>query len=150
MSPQSLALRRSPPAELLPRRRSRFERLQVSLADGASTTVHLASYDARTFVPRVVMFEQPEPLVRWCRRNGVRHAVVGGFFARPQYAPLGELRIAGDAKSSVAFDHPWGSSRACVEIAGGGSGLPAGTSCPPSPTVICSRPDHCSCLAAGP
>jgi exopolysaccharide biosynthesis protein len=45
--------------------------------------------------------------------------VVGGFFARPQYDPLGALRIGGEDRWSVPFDSPWGEMRACVHVADG-------------------------------
>ena len=59
------------------------------------------------------------PLVRWCRTYGVRHAIVGGFFARPDHVPLGELRIGGEPRRFVPFDPPWGGVRACVQIVEG-------------------------------
>ncbi|MDQ6816519.1 MAG: phosphodiester glycosidase family protein [Actinomycetota bacterium] len=96
-----------------------MERLRIALPDGARTTLHLASYEMGAFTPRVVGFEHPEPLQRWCRCNGVRHALVGGFYLRPQYAPLGELRIGGEAKHAVAFDEPWDLVRACAQITAG-------------------------------
>lgn len=117
MSPQAFGLRLARRTDVLPRRRSRLERLRVALPDGARTTLHLASYEMSSFAPRVVAFEQPEPLERWCRRHGVRHAVVGGFYMRPEYAPLGELRIGGELQPSLSFDRPWESVRACVHIA---------------------------------
>ena len=104
---------------ILPRREARLERLRARLPDGARTTVHVASYDRAAFAPRVAALEQPMPLVRWCRDQSVRHAVVGGFFVRPQYAPLGELRLAGVAQPSVPFAAPWGEHRASVHIDGG-------------------------------
>ena len=106
-------------ADVLPRRRSKLERLCVLLPDGAQTTVHLASYELGAFRPRVAVFDRPEPLVGWCRRNGVRHAVVGGFFARPEYQPLGELRVRAQRQHSIPFDEPWGSVRACVQFSDG-------------------------------
>lgn len=57
--------------------------------------------------------------MRWCGEKGVRQAVVGGFFVRPDYAPLGQVRIAGEPRPSVAFEAPWGDMRACVHIADG-------------------------------
>jgi Phosphodiester glycosidase len=119
MSPPSLPLRRLRAATVLPRRATRLERLRVRLADGARTTLHVATYELGSFSPRVVAFEEPIQLVRWCRSTGARHAVVGGFFARPQYAPLGQLWIEGVAQSSVPFDAPWGDVRACVHIDAG-------------------------------
>ncbi|MDQ6822642.1 MAG: phosphodiester glycosidase family protein [Actinomycetota bacterium] len=115
MSPMQLARR----VEALPRRRCRLERLRIALADGARTTVHVVNFETDSFMPRVVAFEKAQPLARWCRRNGVRHAVVGGFFARPRYQPLGDLRIGGEPRPSVAFDQPWGSLRACVQVTAG-------------------------------
>jgi Phosphodiester glycosidase len=100
-------------------RRSRVERTRVRLGDGASTTLHVASYDRGSCDVRVVVLERPVPLVRWCTQGGVRDAIVGGFFLRPQYMPLGEVRIDGVAQPSVAFDAPWGDVRACVQIVDG-------------------------------
>ena len=57
--------------------------------------------------------------MRWCAQRVPRQAVVGGFFVRPDYAPLGQLRIAGEPRPSVAFEAPWGDMRACLHIADG-------------------------------
>jgi hypothetical protein len=70
-------------------------------------------------VPRVAVVEPPTELVRWCRRQAVGHAIVGGFFVRPGYVPLGELHVGGEARASVPFDAPWAGVRGCVEIVGG-------------------------------
>ncbi len=114
MSPNSLPARRARPVDLLARRRSRLTRVRVRLSDGARTTLHVASYDRQVVSPRVVVLDEPIPLVRWCRVNGVRDAVVGGFFVRSRGVPLGHVRIGGTAQPSVAFDAPWGAVRACV------------------------------------
>ncbi len=45
--------------------------------------------------------------------------MVGGFFLRPDYLPLGELRIDGSVCPFVPFDAPWGDVRACVQIVAG-------------------------------
>jgi hypothetical protein len=97
-------------------RRARLQRLRPRLPDGARTTLHVASYELSDFAPRVVAFDEPIPLIRWCDEHRVRNALVGGFFVRPQYAPLGELRISGASCPSVAFDDPWATVRACLEI----------------------------------
>src|ERR671910_2318946 len=104
MSLSSSSLRRVRAARPQPRRRSRLERSCVTLGDGATTTLHVASYERSAFDVRVVALEEPAPLVRWCAEQGVREAVVGGFFVRPDYAPLGQLRIAGEPRPSVAFE----------------------------------------------
>jgi hypothetical protein len=100
-------------------RPSSLERRRITLPDGVHTTLHVAAFHRRAFTTRVALIEPPMELVRWCRQREVRHAVVGGFFARPEYVPLGELHIGGEARRSVPFEAPWGDVRACVEIVGG-------------------------------
>jgi hypothetical protein len=119
ISTSPLPARRVRSPELLPRRRSRIERLRVRLADGALTTLHVASYRREVYAPRVVVLERPLPLARWCGQEQVRHAVVGGFFARPQYAPLGRLRVSGVEQPSVAFEPPWDRQRGCLQVVAG-------------------------------
>src|SRR3954449_9887428 len=103
MSPHPPSLRRLRTARVLQRERSRVERSRLALADGATTTLHVASYDLEAFDVRVAALDRPAPLVRWCEQEDVRHAVVGGFFIRREGIPLGELRIDGEARSSVPF-----------------------------------------------
>lgn len=91
----------------------------MRLGDGARTTLHVASYDRQAVNARVVVLERPAPLVRWCREQEVRHAVVGGFFVRPDCLPLGQLQVGGEVRPAVPFDAPWGGVRACVHVAGG-------------------------------
>src|SRR5215204_1721695 len=106
-------------ARALPQRRLDVQRLYVPLADGAATTLHVASYDLEAFDVRVAALDTPAPLLRWCEEQGVRHAVVGGFFVRRDGTALGELRVDGAARPSVPFDAPWGDLRASVNVAGG-------------------------------
>src|SRR5215207_4106711 len=86
------------------------------LAGGAATTVHVASFPLARVATRVVRLEAPERLVRWCRRTGTPHAIVGGFFVRAGNAPLGELRVGGAELEHVPFAAPWGALRACVHV----------------------------------
>jgi hypothetical protein len=101
------------------RRRPSVTSRRVRLGGGARTTLHVASYERRAFNARVEVLERPMPLVRWCGQAGVRHAVVGGFFSRPGYMPLGQVQVDGRPRPSVAFDPPWGDVRACVQITDG-------------------------------
>jgi hypothetical protein len=89
----------------------------VTLRDGARTTLYVASYDRWAFRARVEILSRPTPLVRWCDETGVRDAVVGGFFARPRFEPLGQVQINGQTRPSLPFDSPWCDVRACVQIA---------------------------------
>ena len=108
---------RNPPPIRRLRAQPRLDTLRPRLPDGARSTLHVARFAVEAWTPRVVAFERPTQLVRWCRAQGVLHAVVGGFFLRPDYLPLGELRIAGSVRPFVAFDAPWGDVRACVHVA---------------------------------
>jgi hypothetical protein len=115
MSPTPPPLRR-----LLAKRAARLERTRVTLADGARTTLHVATYDRDAYIPRVAVFDAPTPLARWCRDSGIRHAVIGGFFLRPTYQPLGEVRVDGSVEPFAPFDTPWAAVRACLQIDGSG------------------------------
>jgi hypothetical protein len=93
-----------------------LERVRLTLADGAATTLHVARYELPGTAVRVRRLAHPEPLAAWCRRNGVGEALVGGFFVRPHGAPLGELRTRGILRRSVPFAAPWSGVRACLHV----------------------------------
>jgi hypothetical protein len=107
------------PASLDTARAGRLARARLALADGAATTVYAAAYDARATELRVAVLRRPQPLAAWCAAHGVAEALVGGFFARPNGVPLGELRTRGVTRRHVAFTAPWGDVRACVHVEGG-------------------------------
>jgi len=44
---------------------------------------------------------------------------VGGFFTRPDGAPLGEVRTGGILRRHAPFAEPWRAVRACVHVEGG-------------------------------
>jgi hypothetical protein len=120
-------------ARALGSRPRHLRRLRVELADGAATTLHVASYDLRRVTPRVVRIARPTPLERWCRQHRVNDAVVGGFFERPSGMPLGELRTSGITRPSTPFDAPWGDLRACLHVAGDDVALARRDQLPPDP-----------------
>ncbi len=108
------ALRSTPPRQ--PGRT--LSRLRVQLADGAWTTLHVATYDRARWGLRVAALARAVPLVQWCAEQGVGDAVVGGFFQRSRGLPLGELHVDGRAVYGIPFDPPWGARRACVRVTG--------------------------------
>jgi hypothetical protein len=89
----------------------------------------VAAFALARVAVRVVRLERPEALVSWCRRGGVAHAIVGGFFVRAGNTPLGELRIGGAEVEHIPFTPPWGALRACVH------GGPGGVSIAPRPDL---------------
>ncbi|MGH2979761.1 MAG: phosphodiester glycosidase family protein [Solirubrobacterales bacterium] len=92
---------------------------RAELSDGVATTVHMAAYDLATTDVRVVALARTEPLLEWCTRARVAHAIVGGFFVTSTGEALGELRAAGIRRPSVPFTAPWGDVRSCVQVKGG-------------------------------
>jgi hypothetical protein len=105
-------------ARALGTRPRHLQRLRLDLADGAQTTLHVATHDLRRVTPRVVRLAHPAPLQRWCREHGVGEAIVGGFFVRPGGMPLGALRTSGIARPALPFDEPWGAVRGCLHVVG--------------------------------
>jgi hypothetical protein len=91
-----------------------------SLADGEVTTMYAVRYPRRSTRARVVYFPRPERLDVWCRRNGVEEAVVGGFFLRDPYRPLGDLWIDGRPMAHEPVAPPYAARRAGVMIDDGG------------------------------
>jgi hypothetical protein len=124
MRPTSSSLRRllpRPPARQAPATApapARLERFRITHSDGARTTLHVATYERRAYAARIALLPEPLPLARWCAEEGISHAIVGGFFVRPQFLALGQVQIAGGAQPHVPFDHPWGVLRACLQVDG--------------------------------
>jgi hypothetical protein len=91
-----------------------------SLDDGETTTVYAVRCPlARTRV-RVVFFPRPQRLDVWCRAATVQEAVVGGFFVRDPYRPLGEVWAAGRAVRHEPLPERFAPRRACVVSDGDG------------------------------
>lgn len=86
------------------------------LDDGEVTTVYAVRYPRRSTRARVVHFARPEHLDVWCRRNGVDEAIVGGFFVRDPYRPLGELWIDGRLLRHEPIAAPYAARRGGVVI----------------------------------
>jgi Phosphodiester glycosidase len=108
----------SPPAEV-EAAKPLLERRRLRLADGAATTLHVARFERRAFLPRVVALRPCSTVRDWCERSGAEHAIVGGFYMRPGGPALGDLWIGGRALPTEPFDAPWHEQRACVHIYGG-------------------------------
>ena len=86
------------------------------LPDGEVTTVYAVRHPARSTRAWVVHFEQPEHLDVWCVANGVGEAIVGGFFLRDPYRPLGELWIDGRPAPHEPVAPPHGPRRGSVVV----------------------------------
>jgi len=87
-----------------------------TLTDGEVTTVYAVRYPSRSTAVRVLHFPKPQRLDVWCVANGLREAVVGGFFLRDPYRPLGELWIEGRPAGHEPIAGPYGPLRGSVVV----------------------------------
>jgi Phosphodiester glycosidase len=95
--------------------------------------VYVACHDpARTEI-RVTVLPGQQRLEAWCAARGVREALVGGFFTRPDGLPLGEVRTGGVERRYAPFDPPWHAVRSCVHVEGGVARLARRDRLPPAP-----------------
>ena len=104
-----------------------------ALEDGEQTTVYAVRYPVRSTVVRVVRFAQPRRLDVWCAAHGAPEAVVGGFFLRDPYRPLGEVWVGGHVSPHEAVAAPYAQRRACVAGDGAVVRLAARDAAPPKP-----------------
>jgi|tagenome__1003787_1003787.scaffolds.fasta_scaffold20958161_1 hypothetical protein len=65
------------------------------LEDGAETTVYVVRYPRSKVRPRIQVFRQPRRLDYWCAKSRVAEAIVGGFYLRDPFRPLGAVWSAG-------------------------------------------------------
>jgi Phosphodiester glycosidase len=80
------------------------------------TTLYAVRYPRRSTRARVLHFERAARLDVWCRANGVEEAIVGGFFLRDPYRPLGELWIDGRPIEHEPVAAPYEARRGSVVI----------------------------------
>lgn len=95
-----------------------YELMRVRLGDGEETTVYLVRHPLAATRVRVICFPEPRRLDHWCAAHGKPEAVVGGFFLRDPYRPLGELRIGGNEITHEPVAPPWGPLRGCLHVDG--------------------------------
>ncbi len=91
-----------------------------TLDDGETTTVYAVRHPLRATAVRVLFFPRPRRLDVWCRASRVEEAVVGGFFVRDPYRPLGEVWVEGRAVRHEPAPAPFAQRRACVVSDGDG------------------------------
>jgi exopolysaccharide biosynthesis protein len=90
-----------------------------ALDDGLVTTIYATRHPASRVRARVVLFDTPQRLDVWCRATGVDEAIVGGFFVRDPYRPLGDVWLDGRQVAHEAVPDPYAERRGCVVVADG-------------------------------
>jgi exopolysaccharide biosynthesis protein len=96
----------------------KYELLRLQNRDGGETTVYLVRHPRRTTRVSVQHFETPTRLDHWCATTRRKEAIVGGFFLRDPYRPLGEVWKDGVALAHEPVASPWANVRACVHVNG--------------------------------
>ncbi len=88
-----------------------------ALAGGAHTTVYVVRYPREGLRVSVRVFRQPRRLDHWCARHGVEEAVVGGFYLRDPFRPLGQVWIGGREVPGDRFVAPYEGVRPALDAA---------------------------------
>ncbi len=104
------------------------------LDDGTVTTLYAVRHPRAATRTRVVHFPETERLDVWCAAHHVDEAVIGGFFLRDPYRPLGDLWVDGSEVPHEQIVEPYGSQRACVLVEDGDTRLAAREDAPASPS----------------
>jgi Phosphodiester glycosidase len=89
------------------------------LADGHDTTTYVVSYALGGLGVRVQHFRQPRRLDYWCAKHGVGEAIVGGFYVRDPFRPLGDLWIGGRRVAGEQFPPAYRGLRPALHAADG-------------------------------
>ena len=111
-----------------------YELWRETLPDGDVTTVYAVRHPAESTRVRVVHFPTTRRLDVWCAENGIGEAVVGGFFLRDPYRPLGEVWIDGRVVEHEPIADPYGPRRGTVVVDDGTLSLVERGAAPASPT----------------
>jgi Phosphodiester glycosidase len=104
-----------------------------ALGDGETTTLYAVRHPLPGTRVRALFFARPRRLDVWCRSAGVEEAVVGGFFVRDPYRPLGEVWIDGRAVRHEPAPPRYAPRRACLVTNGDGVRIMARSDAPQPP-----------------
>jgi len=89
------------------------------LADGVETTVYVVRYPREGLRVQVKVFRQPRRLDHWCAKHEVAEAVVGGFYRREPFRPLGEVWVDGREVRGERFLAPYDGVRPALHASEG-------------------------------
>jgi exopolysaccharide biosynthesis protein len=97
------------------------------------TTIYATRHPVAQARPRVVVFPRPQRLDVWCRSAGVDEAIVGGFFVRDPFRPLGDAWIDGRQVAHEPVPDPYAKRRGCLVLGDGGVEILARAEAPQRP-----------------
>ena len=82
---------------------SRYTLRRTRLGDGLETTTYVVRHPLAGLRVGVHVFRQARRLDHWCSKHDVHEAVVGGFYLRDPFRPLGEAWCAGEEVPGTPF-----------------------------------------------
>jgi hypothetical protein len=103
------------------------------LPDGERTTLYAVRHPWPGTRVRVLHFPATQRLDVWCADHARPEAVVGGFFVRDPYRPLGEVWVDGRPVAHEPVAEPYAARRACVVSDGAGLRFTARAEAPERP-----------------
>jgi phosphodiester glycosidase len=89
------------------------------LEDGEETTVYVVAHPLDAVRPRVCLFRQPRRLDWWCTKNAIDEAVVGGFYRRDPFRPLGDVWLDGERIEGELFPDAYRGLRPALHLSDG-------------------------------
>jgi len=89
------------------------------LHDGDETTVYVVGHPLDSVRPRVCLFRQPRRLDWYCAKNRIDEAVVGGFYRREPFRPLGDLWLRGEQIEGEPFPPGYRDLRPALHVTDG-------------------------------
>lgn len=81
--------------KVLTKSKPKLIKKRVKLSDGKTTSVYISQTKRAHAQLKIVHFEKPTLLLKWCQENGKVHAVNGGFFTVEDGKHMGELWLDG-------------------------------------------------------
>ncbi|WCB95056.1 hypothetical protein DSM104299_03798 [Baekduia alba] len=90
------------------------------LDDDTFTTIYATRHPRAGTRVRAEHFPEPARLDVWCATQGVPEAIIGGFFLRDPFRPLGELWLDGAAVGHETVANGFAATRAVVHVDGDG------------------------------
>src|SRR3954451_4609832 len=119
------------------------------LLDGVETTVYVVRYPRDGLRLGVQLFRQPRRLDHWCARRRVSEAVVGGFYRREPFRPLGEVWIRGREVRGERFHAPYRGTRPALHATGGTVRIARRDALPDHPEGDLLQAGPCSSMRPG-
>ena len=82
---------------------SRYTLRRTRLGDGEETTTYVVRHRLAGLSVGVRVFRQARRLDHWCHKHDVHEAVVGGFYLRDPFRPLGDVWCGGEHAAGTPF-----------------------------------------------